>query len=226
MVGGTAEAIRRGLAGDDAAQPYERHNRQKGVTRMAVKKLARLGTGLLLVLLVLGVSSAAQGSVGPNATPSATSLKVQDRSHDNDNPDNQLYALYQIINTGTTTVPMSELTMRYWFSNTNPADPPVFNCDWAAVNCSNITSTIVTLSPARTLADHYLQLGFTAAAGSLAPGQSSGEIQTRIHDLNYSNFDTTSSYSFISDESFVYKDTQTVTLYLNGVLIWGTEPSA
>ena len=70
-----------------------------------------------------------------------------------------------------------------------------------------------------------LQIGFTAAAGSIAPGQTSGEIQTRIHHANYSEFDTPLTYSFISDPSFVYKDTQTVTLYLNGVLVWGTEPS-
>lgn len=192
---------------------------------MAVKKMARLGTGLLLALLVFGVSSAAQSSVVP-AAPSGTSLKVQDRSHDNDNPDNTLYALYQIINTGTSAVPMSELTMRYWFTNASPTDPPIFACDWAQVNCSNVTSAFVTLSPPRTMADTYIQIGFTAAAGSIGPGQSSGEIQTRIHDLNWSNFNTTDSYSFISDPSFVYKDTQTVTLYLNGVLIWGTEPPA
>ena len=192
---------------------------------MAVNKLARLGTGLLLALLVCGVSSAAQSSVVP-AAPSGISLKIQDRSHDNDNPDNTLYALYQIINTGTSAVPMSELTMRYWFTNANSTDPPVFACDWAQVNCSNVTSTFVTLSPSRTMADTYVQIGFTAAAGSIGPGQSSGEIQTRIHDLNWSNFDTTGSYSFISDPSFVYKDTQTVTLYLNGVLIWGVEPTA
>jgi hypothetical protein len=179
---------------------------------MAVRKPARLGTGLLLAMLVFGVGSAAQGSVVP-AAPNGISLKVQDRSHDNDNPDNTLYALYQIVNTGTSAVPLSELTMRYWFTNASPTDAPVFACDWAQVNCGNVTSTFVTLSPARTMADHYVQLGFTAAAGSIAPGQTSGEIQTRIHDLNWSNFDTTASYSFISDESFVYKDTQTVTLY-------------
>jgi hypothetical protein len=208
-----------------------RHNRQKGVTRMAVKRLVRLGTGLLLTLFVLGVGSAAQSSVVPaahhsvvTAAPAGVSLKVQDRSHDNDNPDNTLYALYEIDNTGTTAVPMSELTMRYWFTNGSPTDPPVFVCNWAQVDCSNVTSTFVTLSPPVTGADHYVQIGFTAAAGSIAPGENSGEIQTQIHDTNWSNFDTTASYSFISDESFVYEDTQTVTLYLNGTLIWGTEP--
>jgi hypothetical protein len=193
----------------------------------AVQRLVRLSavaTGLFVALFVLGVVPAAKSSVVPAAT-SGVSLKVQDRSHDNDNPDNTLYALYQIVNTGTTAVPMSELTMRYWFTNASATDTPVFSCDWAQVSCSNITSSIVTLNPARTKADHYVQLSFSAGAGSIQPGQTSGEIQTRVHDINWSMFNTTNTYSFISDPSFVYKDTQTVTLYLNGALIWGTEPA-
>ncbi len=194
------------------------------------KRLA-LSSGLLVAAFAFGVAPAAQSSVVPaakgGAVPAAQSvsgLKVQDRSHDNDNPDNQLYAHYQIINTGTTSVPLSSLTMRYWFTNEAPTDPLVFACDYALVDCSNVTATFVTLPTPVTKANMYLQIGFTAAAGSIAPGQSSGEIQTRIHHVNWSNFITTDSYSFISDESFVYKDTQTVTLYLNGVLVWGTEP--
>jgi mannan endo-1,4-beta-mannosidase len=93
------------------------------------------------------------------------------------------------------------------------------------VSCGNITSKFVVLPTPVTKANTYLEIGFNAAAGSLAPGQSSGEIQTRIHHANYSNFNTTETYSFIGDPSFVYKDTQTVTLYLNGSLIWGVEPS-
>lgn len=195
------------------------------VSMAAVKRLARLSTGLLVALFVLGVVPAAQGSVNPAAVPAGTSLKVQDRSHDNDNPDNQLYAHYQIINTGTTSVPLSSLTMRYWFTNEAPSDPLVFACDYALVGCNNVTAQFVTLGTPVTKANTYLQIGFTAAAGSIAPGQSSGEIQTRIHHVNWSEFITSDSYSFISDESFVYKDTQTVTLYLNGTLIWGIEPT-
>jgi hypothetical protein len=191
---------------------------------MAVKRLARLSAGLLVALFVFGVVPAAQSSVVP-AAQSGVGLKVQDRSHDNDNPDNQLYAHFQIINTGTTSVPLSSLTMRYWFTNEAPADPLVFACDYALVTCGNITSEFVALPSPVSKADTYLQIGFTAAAGSIAPGQSSGEIQTRIHHVNWSNFITTDSYSFISDPSFVYKDSQTVTLYLNGVLVWGVEPT-
>jgi hypothetical protein len=189
--------------------------------KLAVKRLARLSGGLLMALLVFCAVFAAQG-VPVSAAQSGP--KVQDRSHDNDNPDNQLYAQYQLINTSTASVPLSSLTMRYWFTNETPADPLVFACDYAQVGCGHITSTLVVLAPPVTKANTYVQIGFDAAAGSIAPGQSTGEIQTRIHHVNYSNFNTTDTYSFISDPSFVYKDTQTVTVYLNGALVWGVEP--
>jgi hypothetical protein len=189
----------------------------------AARKLAWLGTGLLVALFVFGSVPAAQSSVLPAAQ---SGLKIQDRSHDNDNPDNTLYALYQAVNTGTSAVPLSSVTMRYWFTNETPADPLVFECDWAQVSCSNITARFVVLPSPVSKANTYVEISFKAGAGSLAPGQSTGEIQTRVHHVNWSNFNTTETYSFISDPSFVYKDTQTVTLYQNGALAWGVEPTA
>ncbi|HKF22241.1 MAG TPA: cellulose binding domain-containing protein [Candidatus Angelobacter sp.] len=155
-----------------------------------------------------------------------TALKVQDRSHDQDSPDNNLYALYEIFNTGTTPVPMSTLTMRYWFTNESPADPLVFNCDFAQVSCSNITSRFVTVANPVPLADTYVEIGFLSGAGTLAPGANSGEIQTRVHKTDFLPMITVNDYSFISDPSFVYTDTTTVTLYLNGTLLWGVEPTS
>ncbi len=186
----------------------------------ALRKSAIVSAGLLFTFVACSTLMYAQ---------SVSGLKVQDRSHDNDDVDNQLYALYEIDNTGTGTTPtavaLSNLTMRYWFTNNNPSDPPVFNCDYALVNCSNITTKFVTLAnPIPGEATMYMEMGFKPAAGSIQPGQNSGEIQTRIHDENYSNFLTEDTYSFISDISFVYKDTMTVTLYMNGVLVWGVEP--
>lgn len=190
-----------------------------------ILKLTRFGTGLLVALFAFGIVPAAHGDVLPAAATDA-GLRVQDRSHDNDNPDNTLYALYQVSNTSAASVPLSSLTMRYWLTDENPADPLVFECDYAQVGCANVTARFVTLPSPVAKANTYLEIGFTAAAGSIAPGQGSGEIQTRIHHVNWSEFDTTDTYSFISDPSFVYEDTQTVTLYENGVLVWGVEPTA
>jgi hypothetical protein len=189
----------------------------------AVTRLARLGAGLFMALFVFCAVPAAQSV--PVSAASTTGLKIQDRSHDNDNPDTQLYIDLEIDNTGTTSVPLSSLTFRYWFTDTNPSDPPVFNCDYAMVTCANLTATIVTLAtPVPGKADRYLQVGFTSAAGSIAPGQNGGEIQARVHDVAYSPFNTANVYSFVSDPSFVFKDTQTVTLYQNGSLVSGVEP--
>ena len=179
---------------------------------------------LLMALFVMFAGSSAR-LVAP-VSAAGVSAKVQDRSHDNDNPDNTLYALYEIANTSASAVPLSSLTMRYWFTNENPSDPLEFDCDWAQVNCSNVTGRFVVLSPARSKANTYLEISFGPGAGSVAAGQNSGEIQTRVHHVNWSNFNTTETYSFISDPSFVYKDSQTVTLYQNGALIWGVEPTS
>jgi hypothetical protein len=190
---------------------------------MAIKRLGRFTTGLLAALFVFGVvpAQSVAAATAPTTTPS---LVVQDRSHDNDSPDNQFYALFQILNNGTSSVPMSALTMRFWFTNETASDPLQFACDWAQVSCGNVTANFVHLATPVAKANAYAQIGFTSAAGSIAPRTNSGEIQTRIHHQNWSNFITTDSYSFISDPSFVYKNTQTVTLYENGVLVWGTEP--
>jgi hypothetical protein len=182
-------------------------------TRANRVALARAG---LLAGLLVGSTAFAQ---------SVSNISLLDRSHDNDNPDNQLYFDLEIANGGTVAVPLSQITVRYWFTNQTPSDPLEFSCDYAQVNCANITSTFVTLpTPVANKANTYVQLGFTAAAGSVAPNTNSGEIQTRTHHVAFSNFDTSQSYSFISDPSFVYKPSTTVTVYLNGVLVWGTEP--
>ncbi len=175
-------------------------------------------------VLVWGVEPSGSASGGNGGGPAVTALQVQDRSHDNDSPDNSLYADYELFNTGTTAIPLSSVTFRYWFVNSNPGDPLVLSCDYAQVNCANITSTFVGLDPPRNMADTYVQLGFTSAAGSIGASQQTGEIQTRVHNVDYALQFGANDYSFITDESFVYKPTQTVTAYINGILVWGVEP--
>lgn len=90
-------------------------------------------------------------------------------------------------------------------------------CDYASVtgNCDNVTRTLREASG--TDADHYLELGFLAAASSLAPGATSGEAQIRIHNAGYESMSQTDDYSF--DATMAWTPSMQVT-----VLAWGMEP--
>lgn len=187
----------------------------KALQNTRANRIALVRAGLWAGLLI-GSTAFAQ---------SVSNISLLDRSHDNDEVDNQLYFQAEIANGGTVAAPLSQLVVRYWFTNETPGDPLEFDCDYAQITCANITSKFVVLAtPIANKANTYLELGFSAAAGSIAPNTNSGEIQTRIHHVAFSNFQTTQSYSFISDPSFVYKPSMTVTVYLNGVLVWGQEP--
>jgi hypothetical protein len=168
-------------------------------------------------------TSATVSAMTDAASTATSGLKVQYRSHDTDPIDNQIYAHYIVVNNTTTPVPLSALTLRYWYT-IDGARPQTFNCDYALVNCSNITGKFTTLPSPRTGADSYVEVGFTAGAGTLQPGQQSGEIQTRIHKNDWSNYLQSNDYSIDPAQQFVYEDWPRVTLYLNGVRVWGVEP--
>jgi hypothetical protein len=128
----------------------------------------------------------------------------------------------EIVNTGTSAVVLSTLTIRYWYT-IDTSQPQTPWCDFATLGCSNITESFVTVSPARSGADTYILVGFTSSAGSLAAGASTGEIQARFNKNDFSNYTETGDYSYDPTKT-TYTDWNKVTLYQNGTLVWGTEP--
>jgi hypothetical protein len=128
----------------------------------------------------------------------------------------------ELVNTGTSAVPLSDLTVRYWFTEdgTGPLD---YVCEYAPVGCANITGSYTAVSPAVTGADHYLQLSFASGAGSLAPGANTGGIQNELFQASFATMTQTNDYSFnAADTSFTANPH--ITVYDNGTLIYGTEP--
>jgi hypothetical protein len=128
---------------------------------------------------------------------------------------------FNIKSIGTTSVPLSQLTIRYWFDADGKTLnlPPV--CNWAAIGCSNITMKFVTVTPARVGATHYLEVGFTS--GTLAVGAETGELQSSFHYNPWANVDRTNDYSFDGTKTAL-TDWNKVTLYHNGNKVWGNEP--
>ncbi|HEV2346711.1 MAG TPA: glycoside hydrolase family 9 protein [Actinocrinis sp.] len=128
----------------------------------------------------------------------------------------------QLVNTGSTAAQLSNVTVRYWFTE-DGTQPLTYACDYAPVGCANVTGTFAAVSPAKATADHYLQLSFGSAAGTLAAGASTGGIQNRIYQSNYATMTQTNDYSFNAADS-AFTANPTITVYYNGQLIYGTEP--
>jgi len=149
-------------------------------------------------------------------------LKVQYRAADTITGDNQFKPHFNIVNTGSSSVNLSELKIRYYFTK-EAGGTLVFNCDYALKGCGNLSGTFIAISPALPTANYYMEINFTAGAGSIAAGQSSGEIQTRVNKSDWTNFNESNDYSFDPTKT-AFTDWTRVTLYRNGVLVWGTTP--
>ncbi len=153
----------------------------------------------------------------PTADPSAA-LKLQYRTVDPDPSDNGVRPHLRIVNNGTSAVALTNLTMRYWFT-AESATGYNFFCDYAQVNCSNVSGSFGTRSDG----ERYLDIAFGSGAGSLAANGDSGAVQLRFAHTNWANQDETNDYSYDPTKT-AFADWNQVTLYHNGSLVWGIEP--
>ncbi len=161
----------------------------------------------------------------PDPTPTGTpdpnaELKVQYRAADTNAGDNQIKPHINIVNHGSSSVSLSELTVRYWYTIDGVKDQQ-YHCDYAQIDCNNVSGQFVQLASPVTGADHYLEISFSG--GTLAAGGQTGEIQNRFHKSDWSNYDESDDYAFDATKTAL-ADWDRVTLYRNGQLVWGTEP--
>lgn len=127
----------------------------------------------------------------------------------------------RLTNTGTDTVHLSDVTLRYYFIR-DGAQSQKFWCDWSSAGTANVTGRFVSLSVPAETADNYLEIGFSGAAGTLAP-DASVEIQARFSKDDWSNYDQSNDYSFRPNGG-EYDAWTKVTVYLGDTLKWGIEP--
>jgi aryl-phospho-beta-D-glucosidase BglC (GH1 family) len=152
---------------------------------------------------------------------SAQSLKAQFRPTWISTGDNQLALVLNIVNTGSTTVALNTVTVRYYYTIDGAQAQSVF-CDYTPRGCGNVTGTFGTVSPATATADTYLQVAFSSGAGSLSAGQSTGDIQLRVAKTNWANYNETNDYSYAGNTSLT--DNANIVVFVSGAAVWGTAP--
>ncbi|HEY4028038.1 MAG TPA: cellulase family glycosylhydrolase [Candidatus Dormibacteraeota bacterium] len=126
-----------------------------------------------------------------------------------------------VVNTGTAGVDLSTVTIRYWYT-ADGTSAQNWACDFTPDGCANLHGTFVAVSPARTNADTYLQIGF--ASRTLNAGAATGDLQERIFKSDNSTYNQTNDYSFNAAATSL-ADSSKVTVYISGKLVWGTEPT-
>ncbi|WP_443050262.1 GH12 family glycosyl hydrolase domain-containing protein [Streptomyces sp. NBC_00236] len=170
-----------------------------------------------------GNTSAASVAVSATTTAggggTTGTLKVQYKNNDSAPGDNQIRPGFQLVNTGSTAVDLSKVSLRYWFSGESGSASYGTSCDYAVIGCGTVTHRVASAGSAPG-ADHYLEVGFSG--GSLAPGASTGEMQLRFNKADWSSFNETDDYSRAANTAFA--DASKVGVYVNGALTAGTAP--
>jgi hypothetical protein len=150
-------------------------------------------------------------------------LKVQYQCADVNVSSQAIRPWLRVINNGSSAVPLSTLTIRYFYTlEGTAAETPV--CDWAQLGCNNVTMALANNTPPRTNASRYFQIGFTSGAGNLAAGGgSTGNIQVWFHKNDWTTYTQNTDYSFDPTKP-AFADWNRAVLYQNGTRIWGVEP--
>lgn len=157
---------------------------------------------------------------GPTAR--ADGLSVQYKCAGTNPNENQIRAHFRIRNHTGLSVPLAELSIRYWYGLGDDKAQKYW-CDWAKIGAANVTASFHKIRKPVRGADGYVEIGFTGGAGAIEAGSDSGEIQIRLAKDDWSNFDQSGDYSYDAAKTD-FAETPRVTLYRNGKLIWGAEP--
>ena len=175
-------------------------------------------------------ASGAGGSGGTTQDAATTGLSVRYGALRTQASSAYLQCELHADNTGTSSVPVSELKLRYYFTDEVMKTPQIA-INWSHVcvpgNCAStlaVTFTVHALTPPATGADTYLEFGFSSNHPTLGTGDSAEfAFQMQGPDPATDIYTQTNDYSFDSSKT-TPSIWQQVVLLQNGTVVWGTPP--
>ena len=171
----------------------------------------------LLIAFVL-----VQWSYGmPVAVRADTNVQMEVRLRNaNNTPSNDtLFPWYLLINTGSESIQLSDLKIRYYYT-IDIEGSQMAMCDYSTFGPGNIYGTFYKMDNPVEGADTIFEVGFRSGAGTLEPG-GQGEVHNRVARENYyGRYNQLNDYSFNNSLSN-YTYTDRVAVYYKGVLISG-----
>ena len=159
---------------------------------------------------------------GGGSNPDVVSVSPLYRIGETGTTVNSIRANLQIQSASNISIPLSELTVRYWYTSEGSTAQTV-EIDYAAVGKTNVVTSVVPLSTAVRGADTYAEFSFTAGAGTLSSSGNTGDVQFRIHKNDWTNYSQADDYSFAPSLTS-YTANSHITVYRSGKLIYGVEP--
>lgn len=167
-------------------------------------------------------SSVVSGKPREAEAPVDLGVTVHYKTTDTNPLDNQIRAQFKVINNSNQTLDLSKLKIRYYYT-IDGDKAQQFHCDYAWLGSGSITGSFLSMNPAAVGADYYFEVGFGSNAGTLAPGSDTGDIQTRINKIDWSNYNENDDYSYEAAAQN-YAEWNKVTLHYDGQLIFGNTP--
>ncbi|HEY5959303.1 MAG TPA: cellulose binding domain-containing protein [Polyangiaceae bacterium] len=160
------------------------------------------------------------GIASSTVAPPASGLGIEILTQKLNSSGSESATDFALVNKGGTTASLTTLKIRYYFTM-DSWTAPVFEIDYAGqiIEKSGVKFNLFTLSPPQADADRYFELTFTL--GSLGTGARL-QIQSRLHDLQWTPMTVTNDYSFTGAVGF----TDRITIYDGTKLVWGVEPGS
>ncbi|MEA5429395.1 cellulose binding domain-containing protein [Arcicella lustrica] len=192
------------------------------VAKIVNGKVQIIGVGTVTITaLQLGDATYIAASEVSQTFTVLSTIKIKYQDGDRNTTNNQIRPYLTLVNESTKTIPLSEITIRYWLTPENYTGVNTF-IDYTPLGNSNVKMTYVALPMPRNGALGYVEYSFLPTAGNINANSVSGIIQSRLANTDWSLLSENDDYSWIDASSYVFQNK--ITAYRNGKLIWGTEP--